>query len=158
MSKFRPSHAAHEPGHGRRRRARLRGFYLARDAPDRVEPPEAAGPRAEGGRALFVGGRWCRRQRRVRFESVERSSQRRRNRPGPGTDLHDPAVPVVPHHHPAGVACQALRRSRWNARAVLEDGLALMIRVRQAGALRLARATAPCDEVCSGSRPGAKRR
>jgi hypothetical protein len=37
----------------------------------------------------------------------------------------------VPHHDPAGVARQALRRSSWNARAVLEDGLARLIRVRQ---------------------------
>jgi hypothetical protein len=38
---------------------------------------------------------------------------------------------IVPHHHPAGVARQALRRFRGNARAVLEDGLARLIRVRQ---------------------------
>jgi len=37
----------------------------------------------------------------------------------------------VPHHHPARVARQALGRSRGNARAVLEDRLAGLIRVRQ---------------------------
>jgi hypothetical protein len=47
-----------------------------------------------------------------------------------GSDLHNPAVPAVPHHHPAGVARQALGRSSWNARAVLDDGLAGLIRVR----------------------------
>jgi hypothetical protein len=40
-------------------------------------------------------------------------------------------VAVVPHHHPARVARQALRRSRGNARAVLEDGLARLIGVRK---------------------------
>ena len=37
----------------------------------------------------------------------------------------------MPHHHPARVARQALGRSSWNARAVLEDGLARLIRVRE---------------------------
>jgi len=37
----------------------------------------------------------------------------------------------VSHDHAAGVARQALRRSSWNARAVLEDGLARLIGVRQ---------------------------
>jgi len=37
----------------------------------------------------------------------------------------------VPHHYPARVARQALGRSSWNARAVFEDGLARLIRVRQ---------------------------
>jgi hypothetical protein len=35
----------------------------------------------------------------------------------------------VPHHHAAGVAGQALGRSRGNARTVLEDRLAGLIRV-----------------------------
>ena len=38
---------------------------------------------------------------------------------------------VVPHHHAAGVARQALGRFRGNARAVLEDGLARRIGIRQ---------------------------
>jgi hypothetical protein len=37
----------------------------------------------------------------------------------------------VPHHYPARVARQPLGRSSWNARAVFEDGLARLIRVRQ---------------------------
>jgi hypothetical protein len=37
----------------------------------------------------------------------------------------------VPHHHPAGVAGQALGRSSWNAHPVLEDRLARLIGVRQ---------------------------
>ena len=55
---------------------------------------------------------------------VKRPSQRRRDRPGLGIDFHDPAVPAVSHHHPAGVTRKALGRSSWNARAVFEDGLA----------------------------------
>jgi hypothetical protein len=51
---------------------------------------------------------------------VERPADRRGNRPGPGIDLHDPAVRAVSHHHSAGVAGQALGRSSWNACAVLE--------------------------------------
>jgi len=35
----------------------------------------------------------------------------------------------VSHHHPAGVARQALGRSSWNASAVLEDRLAGLIGV-----------------------------
>jgi hypothetical protein len=38
---------------------------------------------------------------------VQRSPQRRRNRPGPGPDLHDAPGRVVRHHHPARVARQA---------------------------------------------------
>ncbi len=41
---------------------------------------------------------------------VQRAPQRRGNGPGPGADLHDVAVGIVPHHHPAGVARQAPRR------------------------------------------------
>ena len=40
---------------------------------------------------------------------------------------------VVAHHHPARIARQPLRRSRGNARPVLEDGLAGLIRVREHG-------------------------
>jgi hypothetical protein len=45
----------------------------------------------------------------------ERAPQRRRNRSGAGTDLHDTAILIVSHHHPTRVAGQALRRSRGNA-------------------------------------------
>ncbi len=62
---------------------------------------------------------------------VQRSPQRRGNRPRPGADLQQAAVGVVSHHHPAGVARQASRRFRGNARAVLEYGLARLIGVRQ---------------------------
>jgi hypothetical protein len=62
---------------------------------------------------------------------VEGPPQRRRDRAGPGSDLHHAPIGVVPHHHAAGVARQALGRSSWNARAVLEDGLARRIGVRQ---------------------------
>jgi hypothetical protein len=41
---------------------------------------------------------------------VERAPQCRRNRPRPGPDLQGAPVLVVPHHHPARVARQALRR------------------------------------------------
>ena len=47
---------------------------------------------------------------------MERAPQRRRNRAGPGPDLHDAAVGVVAHDHPARVARQAARRFRGNAR------------------------------------------
>ena len=60
---------------------------------------------------------------------VERAPQGRRNRPRPGPDLHGAPVLVVPHHHAARVARQALRRFRGNARAVLEHGLAGLIRI-----------------------------
>ena len=60
---------------------------------------------------------------------MERPPQRRGNRAGASIDLHDPAVPVVSHHHPAGVARQTLGRSSWNACAVLEDRLAGLIGV-----------------------------
>jgi hypothetical protein len=46
-------------------------------------------------------------------------------------DVQQAPVPIVPHHHPAGVARQAPARSSWNARAVLEDGLARLIWVRK---------------------------
>jgi hypothetical protein len=62
---------------------------------------------------------------------VERTPQCGGNRPGPRPDLHGAAVLVVPHHHPARVARQAPRRFRGNARPVLEDGLAGLIRIRQ---------------------------
>src|SRR5204862_736802 len=60
---------------------------------------------------------------------VERPPERRGNRAGASIDLHDPAVPVVAHHHPARVARQTLGRSSWNACAILEDRLAGLIGV-----------------------------
>src|SRR6266498_5124291 len=60
---------------------------------------------------------------------VERSPHGGGNRPGPGPDLQQAPLLVVAHHHPARVARQAPGRFRRNARAVLEDGLARLIRV-----------------------------
>jgi hypothetical protein len=48
----------------------------------------------------------------------------RRNRAGPGRNLHDPTIYTVLHHNTARVARQALRRFRGNAHALREDGLA----------------------------------
>jgi hypothetical protein len=62
---------------------------------------------------------------------VERSSQGGGNRPGPGTDLQQAPVFVMAHHHPARVARQAPGRFCGNARAVLEDRLARLIRIGQ---------------------------
>jgi hypothetical protein len=50
---------------------------------------------------------------------------------GPGADLQQAPVGVVSHQHSAGVARQASRRFRGNARAVIEYGLARLIRIRQ---------------------------
>ena len=60
---------------------------------------------------------------------LEGAAQRRRDRPRTGADFDNPSVGIVPHDHPARVARQALRRSSWNARAVLEHGLASRIDV-----------------------------
>ena len=62
---------------------------------------------------------------------VQRAPDGGRNRPGPGTDLHDPAVGVVSHHDPAGIAGQTLGRSRGNARTVFKDRLAGLLGVRE---------------------------
>jgi hypothetical protein len=62
---------------------------------------------------------------------VERSSQGGGNRPGPGPDLRQTSLLVMAHHHPAGVAGQPLGRLRGNARAVLEDRLARLLRIGQ---------------------------
>jgi len=62
---------------------------------------------------------------------VEGAPQGGGNRPGPGTDLQQAPVVVVAHHHPARVARQALDRFLGNARAVLEHGVARLIRIGQ---------------------------
>ena len=49
---------------------------------------------------------------------MERPPKRRRDRPGPGSDFHNAAVPAVLHHHPARIARQAPRRFRGNAREI----------------------------------------
>jgi hypothetical protein len=48
---------------------------------------------------------------------MERSPQRGRDRPRPGAHLQQTPGGVPLHHHPPGVARQALRRFRGNARA-----------------------------------------
>ena len=62
---------------------------------------------------------------------VEGPPNGRRDGPGAGADLDDPASRVVSHHHPGRVTRQALGRFRGNVRTVLDDRLAWRIRVRQ---------------------------
>ena len=62
---------------------------------------------------------------------MEHPPKRRRNGPSTGADLDDLAIRGVPHHHAARVARQASGRFRGNVRAVLEDGLAGRLRIRQ---------------------------
>jgi hypothetical protein len=50
---------------------------------------------------------------------LERSPQRRWNRPRAGADFHHAPVIVVPHHHPARVARETPGRFCGNVRAVL---------------------------------------
>ena len=64
----------------------------------------------------------------------ERASQSGGNRAGPGPDLDHAALLVMAHHHPAGVAGQALGRFCRNAHAVLEDRLPRLLRIGQHGA------------------------
>ncbi len=64
---------------------------------------------------------------------VQCAPQGRRNRAGPGRDLHDAAISAVLHHHSARVARQTLRRFRGNIRAVLQDGLAGCLGIREHG-------------------------
>src|SRR5882724_974532 len=63
---------------------------------------------------------------------LKRASQRGRNRAGARADFGDLAIGVVAHHHAGRIARQALRRSRGNVRAALEDGLAPSRRPAQA--------------------------
>jgi hypothetical protein len=62
---------------------------------------------------------------------LERSPQRGWDRPSPDPDLWQPAIFVVPHHHPAGIARQTLGRLSWNAHPVLEDRLPDLVGVRK---------------------------
>ena len=57
--------------------------------------------------------------------------QRGRNRPGPGSYLHQPTLGVVPHHHPTRVTGQSPGRFRGNVAAFFQHGLAGLPRVRQ---------------------------
>ena len=62
---------------------------------------------------------------------LEGPPQRRRDRPGSGADFHHPPVRIVPHHHPARIARQPLRRSRGNVRAVVQHRLPGLGSIRQ---------------------------
>ena len=62
---------------------------------------------------------------------LQRPPQGGGNRPGARPDLHHTPLGVVAHHHPARVARQPLRRFRGNARAILQHGLARLLRVGQ---------------------------
>jgi hypothetical protein len=62
---------------------------------------------------------------------VKGSTQRRRDRASSRADFDEAVVSIVLHDNPARVARQALRRSSWNACAVLEHGLASRLDVFQ---------------------------
>jgi len=62
---------------------------------------------------------------------LERSSERRRDGPGSRPDLHHASLAVVPQHHPARVARQALGRFRGNADPVFQHRLPRLRRIRQ---------------------------
>ena len=62
---------------------------------------------------------------------LKRAPQRGGNRAGSGADFCNPSIGIVPHHHAAGVACEALRRSRGNADTALEHRLPWRIDVGQ---------------------------
>ncbi len=64
---------------------------------------------------------------------VKRAPQRRRNRPRPRPDVQQASLLVMAHHHPARVARQTAGRFCGNAHAVLEDGLARLIGIREHG-------------------------
>jgi hypothetical protein len=92
-------------------------------------------PGARGARGLLLDGHFERRERAAhpRLSLLARLVAGRGNRAGPGRDLHDTAVPAVLHHDPARVARQALGRFRGNAHAVLQDGLARRVGIREHG-------------------------
>jgi hypothetical protein len=54
---------------------------------------------------------------------LKRAPQRGGNRAGSGADFCNPSIGIVPHHRAAGVACEAMRRSRGNAGTALEHRL-----------------------------------
>jgi len=62
---------------------------------------------------------------------LKRSAQRRRNRSGSRSQLGEPSVCIVAHHHPTRITREASGRFRRNVCAVLEDGLARLIRIRE---------------------------
>jgi hypothetical protein len=62
---------------------------------------------------------------------LECTSQRRRNRPGPGSDFHDIAGVVMAHDDPARIARQTPGRSRGNVWPVFEERLPGLVRVGQ---------------------------
>src|SRR5256886_16811648 len=62
---------------------------------------------------------------------MERPPEGRRDRARSGRDLHDATIETVLHHHPAGLARQAPGRFRGNVCAILEDGLAGLVGIRE---------------------------
>jgi hypothetical protein len=62
---------------------------------------------------------------------VQRAAQRWGYRPRASPDLHYLPVLAVPHHHPARVTRQPLRRSRGNVRSILQQRLADLGRICQ---------------------------
>ena len=81
---------------------------------------------------------------------LERTPQRRRDRPRPSADFGHATVRVVSHDHAGRITRQALRRFRRNARTTLEDRLTRLIGVREHRRVRLLLDAAIQDE----SRPG----
>jgi hypothetical protein len=65
--------------------------------------------------------------------ALEGAPQRRRDRPGTRPDLDQAAIGVVLHDHAAGVAGQALGRSRGNAGAAFDDRLPGLLGVGEHG-------------------------
>ena len=77
------------------------------------------------------------------------SSEGGRDSTSAGAYLHCAAILVVSHHHPAGVAGEALRRSRGNVAHLFELGLAESLRIRQHGGVDVNH-----DLVALARRPG----
>src|SRR5262245_41091735 len=67
--------------------------------------------------------------------SAKRAVESGRNGPGARADLHDLTVVIMAHDHPTGVTGQALGRSRGNARALFEDGLAGRLGIGEHGSV-----------------------
>src|SRR5262249_29220916 len=62
---------------------------------------------------------------------MKRPPEGGRNRPGPGSDLDDALMFVVPHHHPARIAREAPGRFRGTARPIFHYRLSRLIWIRE---------------------------